>query len=82
MPGKDKWLEVLGCGMIHPNVLHNVGVDPAIYKGFALGMGIERFAMLKYGINDLRQFFERDARWIEHYSFSNLDIPGRLTGLT
>jgi len=82
MPGKDKWLEVLGCGMIHPNVLRNADIDTEIYKGFALGMGIERFAMLKYGINDLRQFFESDMRWIKHYNFSSLDIPGRLSGLT
>lgn len=82
MPGSDKWLEVLGCGMIHPNVLRNAGIDPEEYNGFAFGMGIERFAMLKYGIKDLRQFFEGDIRWLKHYNFSANDIPGRLGGLT
>lgn len=82
MPGKDKWLEVFGCGMIHPNVLRNAKIDPEVYGGFAMGMGIERFAMLKYGIEDLRQFFEGDARWAAHYNFSVLDIAGRLSGLT
>ena len=82
MPGKEKWLEVFGCGMIHPNVLRNADIDPEVYKGFALGMGIERFAMLKYGVNDLRQFFESDARWLGHYNFSAFDVPGRLSGLT
>ena len=82
MPGKDKWLEVFGCGMIHPKVLRNAKIDPEIYSGFAMGMGIERFAMLKYGIDDLRQCFEGDARWTEHYNFSALDIPSRLGGLT
>ena len=82
MPGKDKWLEVFGCGMIHPNVLRNADIDPEIYKGYALGMGLERFAMLKYGINDLRQFFESDMRWANHYNFSAFDVPGRLSGLT
>lgn len=82
MPGSDKWLEVLGCGMIHPNVLKNADIDPEEFNGFAFGMGIERFAMLKYGIKDLRQFFESDLRWIKHYSFSANDIPSRLGGLT
>jgi phenylalanyl-tRNA synthetase alpha chain len=70
----DDWLEIMGCGMVHPNVLRNVGVDPNEYQGFALGMGIERAAMLKYGIADLRQFFEGDARWINHYSFNSFDM--------
>jgi len=82
MPGHNKWLEVLGCGMIHPDVFRNADIDPDTYTGFAFGMGIERFAMLKYGINDLRQFFEGDLRWIRHYSFSASDIPSRLGGLT
>lgn len=82
MPGRDRWLEVLGCGMIHPNVLGNAEVDTDKYRGFALGMGVERFAMLKYGIEDLRQFFESDMRWIKHYSFSAFDVAGRLSGLT
>lgn len=71
----DSWLEILGCGMVHPNVLRNVGVDPEEYQGFAFGMGIERLAMLKYGIPDLRTFFESDIRWLKHYGFSVLDIP-------
>jgi phenylalanyl-tRNA synthetase alpha chain len=77
-----KWLEVLGCGMIHPEVLRHGGVDPKKYQGFALGLGIERMAMLKYGIKDLRQFFENDQRWQEHYGFSPCDIPSISNGLT
>lgn len=77
-----KWLEVMGCGMIHPQVLKNANIDPSIYQGFAAGLGIERMAMLKYGINDLRQFFESDVRWLEHYSFSPSDIPSITNGLT
>ncbi|MES2729048.1 MAG: phenylalanine--tRNA ligase subunit alpha [Pseudomonadota bacterium] len=73
----DDWLEVLGCGMIHPNVLKNCGIDPDAYRGFAFGMGIERFTMLKYGIPDLRTFFESDLRWLRHYGFSALDRPTR-----
>ncbi len=69
------WLEILGCGMVHPNVLKNCGVDPDKYQGFAFGMGIERLAMLKYGIPDLRTFFEADLRWLRHYGFMPLDIP-------
>lgn len=65
----DDWLEVLGCGMIHPNVLKNCGIDPNEWQGFAFGMGIERLAMLKYGIPDLRTFFESDVRWLQHYGF-------------
>lgn len=78
----DKWLEVLGCGMVHPNVLRNVGIDPEEYQGFAFGLGVERFAMLKYGIRDLRQFFEGDMRWLNHYNFRTLDIPTLAGGLT
>ena len=80
--GDQDWLEVLGAGMVHPNVLKNVGIDPNEYQGFALGMGIERLAMLKYGINDLRKFFESDLRWLRHYGFSYLDIPSIVGGLT
>jgi len=69
------WLEIAGCGMTHPNVLKNCGVDPEKYQGFAFGMGIERIAMLKYGIPDLRTFFEADLRWLKHYGFLPLDIP-------
>ncbi|MDR3425743.1 MAG: phenylalanine--tRNA ligase subunit alpha [Alphaproteobacteria bacterium] len=69
------WLEILGCGMVHPNVLKNCGIDPEKYQGFAFGMGIERLAMLKYGIPDLRTFFDADLRWLKHYGFMPLDIP-------
>ena len=69
------WLEIGGCGMVHPNVLKNCGIDPDKYQGFAFGMGIERMAMLKYGIPDLRTFFEGDIRWLKHYGFVPLDIP-------
>ena len=82
MNKNDKWLEVLGCGMVHPKILENVGIDASEYQGFAFGLGIERFAMLKYGIKDLRQFFEGDIRWLNHYSFSALDIPSLAGGLT
>lgn len=73
----DSWMEVLGCGMVHANVLKNCGIDPDEYQGFAFGMGIERLAMLKYGIPDLRTFFESDTRWLEHYGFDPLDRPNR-----
>jgi phenylalanyl-tRNA synthetase alpha chain len=79
--GED-WLEILGCGMVHPRVLANGGIDPAKYQGFAFGMGIERIAMLKYGIPDLRTFYESDLRWLRHYGFSSLDAPSLTTGLT
>lgn len=82
IPSTDRWLEVLGCGMVHPNVLKNVNIDPEEYQGFALGMGVERFAMLKYGAEDLRQFFEGNKKWIDHYSFSTFDIPSFMGGLT
>jgi phenylalanyl-tRNA synthetase alpha chain len=65
----DDWLEILGCGMVHPNVLKNVGINPDEYQGFAFGIGLERLAMLKYGAPDLREFFDADARWLEHYGF-------------
>jgi phenylalanyl-tRNA synthetase alpha chain len=70
--GGNDWLEILGCGMVHPNVLKNVGIDPEEYQGFAFGLGIERMAMLKYGIPDLRTFFDADQRWLEHYNFGAL----------
>jgi phenylalanyl-tRNA synthetase alpha chain len=69
------WLEIAGSGMVHPNVLRNCGIDPERYQGFAFGMGVERIAMLKYGIPDLRTFFEADLRWMKHYGFLPLDIP-------
>lgn len=66
---EDRWLEILGCGMVHPNVLKQCGIDSEKYQGFAFGMGIERITMLKYGIQDLRFFFESDLRWLRHYGF-------------
>ena len=78
----DDWLEILGCGMVHPNVLRNCGLDPDIYQGFAWGMGIDRIAMLKYGMPDLRPFFEADARWLSHYGFRPLDFPTLAGGLS
>lgn len=77
-----KWMEILGCGMVHPNVLKNCGLDPDEYQGFAFGMGVDRLAMLKYGVPDLRDFFSADARWIEHYGFDPLDQPNLATGLS
>ena len=78
--GED-WLEILGAGMVHPNVLANCGIDPDEYQGFAFGMGIERIAMLKYGIPDLRTFFDSDLRWLRHYGFLPLDVPTLAGGL-
>ena len=78
----DKWLEILGCGMVHPNVLKNVKVDPNKYQGYAFGIGIDRLAMLKYGINDLRAFFETDYRWLSHFGFDPLDVPSSYRGLS
>jgi phenylalanyl-tRNA synthetase alpha chain len=79
--GED-WLEILGCGMVHPNVLRNCGLDPGEYQGFAWGMGIDRIAMLKYGMSDLRAFFEADMRWLNHYGFRPLDLPTLAGGLS
>ena len=79
--GED-WLEILGCGMVHANVLRHCGIDPDEYQGFAWGMGIDRIAMLKYGMPDLRAFFESDIRWLRHYGFRPLDIPSLIGGLT
>ena len=78
----DKWLEVLGCGMVHPNVLKNVKINTKKYQGFAFGIGIDRLAMLKYGINDLRAFFEADYRWLSHFGFDPLDVPTNYRGLS
>ena len=75
------WLEVLGCGMVHPKVLQNCGLDPEEFQGFAFGMGIERMAMLKYGIPDLRTFYEADLRWLRHYGFVPVDVPSTTGGL-
>ncbi len=74
------WLEILGSGMVHPQVLKNCGINPAEFQGFAFGMGIERVAMLKYGIADLRTFYEFDLRWLRHYGFLPLDIPSLVRG--
>jgi phenylalanyl-tRNA synthetase alpha chain len=78
----DDWMEILGCGMVHPNVLRNCGLDPDEYQGFAWGMGIDRIAMLKYGIADLRQMFEGDVRWLSHYGFRPLEVPTLAGGLS
>ena len=78
----DQWLEILGCGMVHPNVLKNVKVDPTKFQGYAFGIGIDRLAMLKYGINDLRAFFDCDYRWLNHYGFDPLDVPTNYRGLS
>ena len=77
----DKWLEILGCGMVHPNVLKNAKIDSSKYQGYAFGVGVDRLAMLKYGINDLRSFFESDVRWLEHFGFNANDIPTNYGGL-
>jgi phenylalanyl-tRNA synthetase alpha chain len=79
--GGDSWLEILGCGMVHPQVLRNCGLDPDEYQGYAFGMGIERIAMLKHGIPDLRRFFESDLRWLRHYGFTHLQTASGLGGL-
>jgi phenylalanyl-tRNA synthetase alpha chain len=75
------WLEILGSGMVHPNVLRAAGIDPSEYQGFAFGMGIERIAMLKYGIPDLRPFYDSDLRWMRHYGFLPLAQPTIAGGL-
>lgn len=79
--GND-WLEILGCGMVHPNVLRACGLDPEQYQGFAFGLGIDRLAMLKYGIPDLRNMFESDVRWLEHFGFEAFFSPNIATGLS
>jgi phenylalanyl-tRNA synthetase alpha chain len=78
----DDWMEILGCGMVHPNVLRNCGLDPDEFQGFAWGLGIDRIAMLKYGMPDLRAFFEADVRWLSHYGFRPLDFPTLAGGLS
>jgi len=78
----DKWLEILGCGMVHPNVLKNVNVDPGEFQGYAFGIGIDRLAMLKYGINDLRAFFDCDYRWLNQFGFDPIDVPSSYRGLS
>ena len=78
----NKWLEILGCGMVHPNVLKNVKVNPSKFQGYAFGIGIDRLAMLKYGINDLRAFFDCDYRWLNHFGFDPLDVPTNYRGLS
>jgi phenylalanyl-tRNA synthetase alpha chain len=78
----DDWLEILGCGMVHPRVLESCGVDSSEWQGFAWGMGIDRIAMLKYGIPDLRAFFDCDLRWLRHYGFVPLDVPTLSGGLS
>jgi phenylalanyl-tRNA synthetase alpha chain len=78
----DKWMEILGSGMVHPNVIKAGGLDPDKYQGFAFGMGIDRIAMLKYGIPDLRAFFESDLRWLRHYGFRSLQVPTLAGGLS
>ncbi len=78
----NQWLEILGCGMVHPNVLKNVKVNSAKFQGYAFGIGIDRLAMLKYGINDLRAFFDCDYRWLNHFGFDPLDVPTNYRGLS
>ncbi|MDR7124374.1 phenylalanyl-tRNA synthetase alpha chain [Pseudorhodobacter sp. 4114] len=78
----DKWMEILGSGMVHPKVLAAAGVNPDEWQGFAFGLGIDRIAMLKYGIPDLRAFFESDLRWLRHYGFAALDMPDLAGGLS
>jgi len=78
----DDWLEILGCGMVHPAVLRHCGLDPGEWQGFAWGMGVDRIAMLKYGIPDLRAFFDADLRWLRHYGFASLDLPTLGQGLS
>jgi phenylalanyl-tRNA synthetase alpha chain len=73
--GQEGWMEVLGSGMVHPRVIANCGLDPDEWQGFAFGCGIDRLAMLKYGMDDLRAFFDGDIRWLKHYGFRALDVP-------
>ena len=78
----DDWMEILGSGMVHPHVLRSGGIDPDVWQGFAFGMGIDRIAMLKYGIPDLRAFFESDLRWLRHYGFGAVPVPSLAGGLS
>lgn len=77
----DKWMEILGCGMVNSRVLENCGIDSSKYQGFAFGMGVERLSMLKYGMPDLRPYFDSDVRWLKHYAFDPLLIPSMVRGL-
>jgi len=78
----ESWMEIVGCGMVHPNVIANCGLDPEEYQGFAFGFGVDRLAMLKYGMPDLRDFFAADARWLDHYNFPALIQPNLAKGLS
>jgi len=78
----ERWMEILGCGMVHPNVLRNCGIDPDVYQGFAFGMGVDRLAMLKYGMPDLRDMFAADTRWLSHYGFGPLLQANLASGLS
>jgi phenylalanyl-tRNA synthetase alpha chain len=78
----DDWLEILGCGMVHPNVLRSCNIDPEKYQGFAFGLGVDRLAMLKYGMPDLRPYFEADVEWIKHYGFKPWLLPTVTGGLS
>ena len=77
----DQWLEVLGCGIVNPLVLNNSCIDEKKYSGYAFGLGVERFAMLKYGIPDLRMFYDNDLRWLKHYNFYPTGFPSLLRGI-
>lgn len=79
--GGEDWLEILGSGMVHPKVLEHCGIDSTKYQGFAFGMGIERLAMLKYGMPDLRPFYDSDLRWLRHFGFLPLETPSMVRGL-
>ncbi len=79
--GSASWLEILGAGMVHPRVLANCGLDPDEWQGFAFGCGIDRLAMLKYGMTDLRAFFDADLRWLKHYGFAAIDVPTLSAGV-
>ena len=79
--GSESWLEILGAGMVHSRVLTSCGLDPAVWQGFAFGCGIDRLAMLKYGMTDLRAFFDADLRWLRHYGFGALDVPTLSAGV-
>jgi len=82
-PGEaDKWLEVLGAGMVHPRVIAACGLDPEVWQGFAFGTGVDRLAMLKYGLTDLRAFFDGDLRWLKHHGFSAFDMPTISAGIS
>ena len=78
----DDWMEIGGSGMVNPHVLTHAGIDVEKYQGFAFGMGIDRLAMLKYGMPDLRAFFGADLRWLKHYGFLPIDVPGLAGGLS